>query len=263
MYTILDSVYSKQTQHLYHPFVAGIFCSVALIGTFLSPNLGISLAVMFAITAIVFSLIKSKISRNTFVFIFVTCIVFSLLRLFIIAISSQVEKSSLVLPEVKFPSWLGSLVLGGKVDIDAMVASSKSMTTLVSLVLAISAFSFLVGPNRIIHLIPRRLQSVRELAHISSNVLWRTPNELQLIREAQINISSKKKFANARNIFPAFIAELVHQSPTHAGVFDLRKGSITANKSWHKFEYNQQDLNLVYISFFFAIFMAGLLGMAG
>ncbi len=172
------------------------------------------------------------------------CVIFSVVRLALIAVTTHSETSTFALPQITFPSWLGSLVLGGSVDTHVIVTSAQSMALLTSVIIGCCAFSFLIGPHRIVHLIPRKLTSLRESTQVASNVMWRTPNEVRLINEAQYNHRSSK-FSSARYVFPAFVSELVNQSTTHAGVADLRKSAITRQVSWYRFTFSHSDTHLI------------------
>lgn len=263
MYTILDNVNSNPSQLTFHPATAAIYSTSIIVAAYLSPKLELSIAVFSISTAISILIIKNKQHRKTFVFIMATCIAFSLTRLTLLAFTTQSDESALNLPRISFPSWLGSLSLGGPVDTDSIISSANSMTVLTCIVLSTIAFSFLIGPSRMVHLVPKRLGSVRELTNISSNVLWRTPNELRLIDEAQSNYSKKGRFSTLRNVVPLFISELVSQTTTHAGVFDLRKNAIKTHSRWYKFTFEKDDLNLLFLCIFFLIAIYGVKKVIG
>lgn len=209
-------------------------------------------------TIICATFITSRQSRNTFFYIVGVCIAFSLLRLALIALTTHTQNSPFAMPRITVPHWAGGFDLGGKVDTEVLISSAQSMTILTCVIIACCGFSFLVGPHRMIHLIPRKLRAMRESTHITSNVLWRAPNEIRLINEAHYNNKSTTKFSTLKHIFPTFVSELVNQSTTHAGVVDLRKAAITRGARWHQFTFSRYDMDLIGVSIAFVVIFVGI-----
>lgn len=256
LYTILDVVKNAPTPHHYHPIAAAFFSTAVILGAVFSPSLAIIMSVTCVAIVVTYLLIDSKKDRITFAWIVALCVIFSLARLALIAITTTSESSSFTLPQFTFPSWLGSLELGGAVDTQVITTSATSMALLTAVIVGCCAFSFLIGPHRIIHLIPRQMRSFRESTLIASNVLWRAPNEVRLINEAQYNHPSTK-FSVVRFVFPAFVSELVNQSTTHAGVADLRKSALSQRVRWYRFSFIRRDADLIGLTFSLtAVFLA-------
>ncbi len=243
MYTILDHVHVKSNRS-FHPVSTLVFGAVVVALGYIASSLITSLFLLIALIFIVFTLIEKSMYRKTFVYIAVLCIVYGALRLFLIAITTSTNSSSFHFIEIRFPSWLGSITLGGPVDIDLIYKSALSMSFVTIVIIACCAFSFLIGPSLLVHIIPRRMHRLLETTLISSNVLWRAPNEIRLINEARNNVHTRGRFQNLRNLFPCFISELVSQSCTHAGVVELRSKAIERKRKWYKFYFSKNDLLL-------------------
>lgn len=243
-YRILDRVYVTSTRS-FHPASALLFTIGVILLAIRTTHLLTSLFVLFATITMVYMLLEKRIYKKTFLFIAILCIVYGLLRLFLIAITTSTTSSSFNIFEIKFPSWLGSITLGGPIDLDLLYKSTLSVSALSVVIIACCAFSFLIGPSRLVHLVPRSMRRLLEASLISSNVLWRAPNEIRLINEARNNVRSRSKFQNLRNVFPCFVSELVSQSCTHAGVVELRSQAIAKKRRWHKFYFSKADLLLL------------------
>lgn len=258
LYTILEAVNHSPTKQLFHPLFAFIYCACVLLMGIFAPNLAFIFAVLFIAISFTYFLIGSQQSKKAFLIIVALCVTYSFLRLVLIAITTNSMTSKVTIPTFTFPAWLGSIQLGGPVDLDALYSSAKSVSVLAIIVIACCAFSFLVGPQRLIHLIPTKMHTLKETTQIASNVLWRTPNEVRLISEAQSHLPHNSKFLNLRWIFPTFVSELVNQSATHAGVIDLRKNAIEKNSKWFRFSFSKSDAQLATATISFVLIYCGI-----
>lgn len=228
-----------------HPVSAFIFAVITCAGILMSSSLWTSLAISLGASVIVTMFTRATL-RKAFLVLVGFSAGFSCIRIALIALFSPAQASSFSLPSFSTPRFLGSITIGGPVDITAVASSAQSMLNLTGIVIAFCGFSLLIGPENMMHLIPRRWVRMRELTAMTNNVLWRLPRDITTINEAQSYVNTQSRLHKISRIFPSLVTHLVGQSPVHAGISDLRSSATTQHAQWFHFRFSPDDTSFLW-----------------